>query len=350
MKLCACATGGPRPLHFDSVRRVAGAQRGGVLDARPAVLAQRGHLPGSAWLPVADPSDPGRDLPSTLLPPRGEPIAVIAADPDTARAIAAHLCARGYEAGYLDGPLPATALKPGLSGGALWRADAWLRRSADLLPPPGAGPIADLGGGSGRNSVWLARRGYRALVVDRLPDALDLARDRASRHRVTIETFRADLRRPGALRGRGPFAAALLIRFLLPQVLDELPELLLPDGIVILRCFHVPDPGASAMAPGIAPATELGRAPGAATRSAPTAATRSAAGPAPRAARSTAPGALPGHVPAGALPRPPRTRHGLPVPDLLVRFNRPRWELLLPPTAGVEGGHRLVGLVARLRG
>ena len=100
----------------------------------------------------------------------------------------------------------------------------------------------------------------------------------------------------------GPFAAVLLLRFLLEPLLAALPALLLPGGIVVLRGFHVPE-----------------KEPG--DRGAPD----------------------------GAPARGPRIRHGLPTLALQSQFDERRWELLRPPTEEVEGGRRWVGLVARVR-
>ncbi len=42
------------------------------------------------------------------------------------------------------------------------------------LPP--AGRILDIGGGAGRYTIWLARRGYKVVLADLSPDLLELAR------------------------------------------------------------------------------------------------------------------------------------------------------------------------------
>lgn len=44
------------------------------------------------------------------------------------------------------------------------------------LPP--AGRILDLGGGAGRYTIWLAKRGYRVLLADLSPNLLEVARDK----------------------------------------------------------------------------------------------------------------------------------------------------------------------------
>ena len=58
--------------------------------------------------------------------------------------------------------------------------------------PEGA-HVLDLGCGGGRDAVWLARRGYAVTAVDRLEDALDLARRLARLHDVSPAFLRRDL-------------------------------------------------------------------------------------------------------------------------------------------------------------
>ncbi len=59
---------------------------------------------------------------------------------------------------------------------------------ADLAP----GTAIDLGAGEGRNSVWLATKGWTVTAVDFSEVGLDKARRLASDHDVAIETVHAD--------------------------------------------------------------------------------------------------------------------------------------------------------------
>jgi SAM-dependent methyltransferase len=62
-----------------------------------------------------------------------------------------------------------------------------------------AGPIVELGAGSGRIAVELARHGHRVIALDASPAMLAQARRRARRAGVTIETVTGDLRDPPPL-------------------------------------------------------------------------------------------------------------------------------------------------------
>jgi SAM-dependent methyltransferase len=59
----------------------------------------------------------------------------------------------------------------------------------DRLDP---GTAIDLGAGEGRNTVWLARRGWQATAVDFSQVGLDKARQLAGEHGVEIATVCAD--------------------------------------------------------------------------------------------------------------------------------------------------------------
>jgi SAM-dependent methyltransferase len=61
------------------------------------------------------------------------------------------------------------------------------------------GPIIELGAGSGRIAVELARHGHRVIALDAAPAMLAEAELRARRYGVEIETVVGDLREPPAL-------------------------------------------------------------------------------------------------------------------------------------------------------
>jgi tellurite methyltransferase len=248
----------------DLPRLVAGApwRLGNLLDLRAAPAFAAGHLVGSASLPVEPAlAAAGQDLaaaladalPSIFLPPRHEALAVILEGAELAVAIADALTARG-RADVVPVMLPAGTWSPetewasGLSPRVLWRPPDFLERWASLLPPPAAGPVLDLGCGSGRAAVWLAQRGYRVTGIDHQPDALDLARRLAASQGVVVNLVNADLRQPSAWPA-GPWAAVMCFRYLQRDLLRALPERLVRGGVVIARTFrhvsgHVGNPRA----------------------------------------------------------------------------------------------------------
>ena len=226
---------------------------GNLLDLRDGPAFASAHLVGSASVPIepalavagqALTAVLADTLPSILLPPRHEALAVILAQADRATTVAEALAARGR--GEVvpvvlpvgpGGGLPDAVRGTGPSPRVLWRPPEFLARWAHLLPPPVAGPVLDVACGSGRAAVWLAQRGYRVTGIDHLPEALDLARRLAASQRVQVDLVRADLRQPDAWL-RGPWAVVVCFRYLQRDFLRALPDRLVPGGAVMVRTFR----------------------------------------------------------------------------------------------------------------
>ena len=222
-----------------------GLRRGFVLDVRPAPVFAAGHLRGAVCHPwpgdVGDP--PGAWLPSVFLPPRHEPLLVTAGDAATLAAVLADLRGRErpVEGLVLDAAVlsvcPPELLATGRAENVLWRPPPWLREHVGLLPPPALGPAVDLGCGSGRAAVWLARRGYDVTGMDHQPEALELGRRLAAASGCSCRFMAADLR-PASAWPPGPWALLLNFRFLLRDMLTEMAGRLRPGGIAVVRTFR----------------------------------------------------------------------------------------------------------------
>lgn len=229
----------PTPWH--EVLAWAAAAPDALLDVRSGAEAAAGHLPGSAGLPVPAGADPADHLPVYLLPPRHAPLLVLAADPAEAERVAVWLRERGRPHVVAAAPdwsaAPAGALAPGPPDGRLWRPPDWLAEHADLLPAPGAGPVLDLGSGSGRAAAWLCTRGHRVTAVDRHDDALAWARRLAADASGELTTLQADLT-DAAAWPPGPWAAALAFRFLHRPLVAALAGLVQPGGVAMIRTFR----------------------------------------------------------------------------------------------------------------
>ncbi len=216
---------------------------GHVLDLRSPDAFAAGHLPGAASFAIlsAGRDDLAEALPSVLLPPRRAPLLVCGDDADRVREIVAFLRDRGREAvdgALLDGTTAPSGLwVPGADSTPLWRPPRFLSDAASLLPPPGAGPVLDLGCGGGRAAVWLTLLGYDVTAVDHLEDALALARRLAQLHDAAPTFLRRDLGDPDQVPP-GPWSLVLSVRFLDRPLLQRLPDLLRPGGMVLLRTFR----------------------------------------------------------------------------------------------------------------
>ncbi|HPF69677.1 MAG TPA: methyltransferase domain-containing protein [Candidatus Krumholzibacteria bacterium] len=239
----------PEEITPDVLEALAGWRAGRILDVRPAAAFARQHLRGAVSLPLepcgADPGHFAAAIPSIFLPPRHEPLLVVASVRDVADGLAAHLRARGrtgVDALVQPGPdipLPAALTASGPSRDRLWSPPEWLSRHADLLPPPALGPALDLACGSGRAAVWLAAAGWRVTALDHQVEALDLGRRLAASASVAVDFAAADLRRPQDVPP-GPWALVVSIRFLERPLLARLGGLLMPGGVACLRTFRDP--------------------------------------------------------------------------------------------------------------
>ena len=106
----------------------------------------------------------------------------------------------------------------------------WLVANADLLPKP-AGQALDAAGGTGRNAVWLARRGWDVTIVDVSDVALSFATERAEAIHVELHTCLRDLRDEPL--PEGPWDLILLFHYLDQELFSALATALEPGGLLI---------------------------------------------------------------------------------------------------------------------
>ena len=94
------------------------------------------------------------------------------------------------------------------------------------------GRALDLGGGSGRNALALARRGLDVTLADISPVGLDLARAEAARAGVPLEAVALDLEldAPPA----GPWDLILQFHYLHRPLFARYPALLAPGGLLVV--------------------------------------------------------------------------------------------------------------------
>jgi len=218
---------------------------GNVLDIRDRVSFEQGHLCGAVSLPVPLDAESRKALsdalPAVLLPPRHEPLLIYSDAVAQAASVVDFLqrCGRErvYGAVLNEDIVPSRRWVPGVSEGALWRPPSYLAQHFPLLPPGNAGPVVDFGCGGGRAAVWLAERNYDVTAVDHLHDALEVAGRLARQCDVELRLLHRDLSKPAQVPA-GPWAVAMCFRYLQRDLLRRLPDLLLPQGLALVRTFR----------------------------------------------------------------------------------------------------------------
>lgn len=106
---------------------------------------------------------------------------------------------------------------------------SFLVEVADRLPA--AASILDVGGGSGRNAIWLAQQGHRVTVVDISAAGLGLATDAAEEAGVAITTVLGDL--DAAPLPSGPWDVVVDFHFIKRHLFPQFMDVLRPGGLLV---------------------------------------------------------------------------------------------------------------------
>ena len=92
------------------------------------------------------------------------------------------------------------------------------------------GRALDVAGGAGRNSLWLADRGWHPTLVDISPVAAGSVRESAQRRGVQIDTIVADL--TAEPLPAGPWDLILMVHYLQRDLFPRCIDCLAPRGIL----------------------------------------------------------------------------------------------------------------------
>jgi SAM-dependent methyltransferase len=106
----------------------------------------------------------------------------------------------------------------------------FLAALGDLLPRRGR--ALDVAGGSGRNALWLARRGLAVTLADVSDVALALASAAAGAEGLALATVRVDLEE--APLPAGPWDLVLCTYFLHRALFAAFPAALAPGGVLVV--------------------------------------------------------------------------------------------------------------------
>lgn len=139
----------------------------------------------------------------------------------------------------------------GSSSGPLFGAhpDARVLTLADTILEPPKNPILDLGAGTGRNALALARRGHPVDAVEITPKFAEMIADEASKERLSVRVLQQDVMKdPGVLRRD---YLMLIASEVVPdfrgtdelRALFELAADVLADGGLLVFNVHLVDQG-----------------------------------------------------------------------------------------------------------
>lgn len=96
---------------------------------------------------------------------------------------------------------------------------------------PRRGRAIDVGGGTGRHALWLARRGLEVTLADVSDVALGIAADAARREGLPLRTLQIDLE--AAPLPSGPWDVVVCTYFLHRPLFDAFPAALAPGGWLV---------------------------------------------------------------------------------------------------------------------
>ncbi|TMQ56443.1 MAG: rhodanese-like domain-containing protein [Candidatus Eisenbacteria bacterium] len=210
-----------------------------VLDVREEAAFREGHIAGSGHVPRSE-----LRLRRSELPPREQPLLVVAADGPEAAAAAAELNALGFASvAWLDAPL--AALEGGLAdqspAARLWRPAPFLEEMLPRIPRPRPDACAalDAAAGAGREAVYLALQGFQVEARDRDPEALARAAALAARHGVRITTAVTDLEDDAITLPPDRFQLVVCFRYLHRPLFRQLERTLAPGGFLVYETYRL---------------------------------------------------------------------------------------------------------------
>ncbi len=116
---------------------------------------------------------------------------------------------------------------------------------AKSLGPPGSAPVLDVGAGTGRNTLPLARAGHPTSAVELSPDLAKILRDDAKKERLHVELVEGDVLRAPLGLPASHFRLIVLCEVVshfrgvdeLRRLFERASELLSPGGLLAFSVF-----------------------------------------------------------------------------------------------------------------
>ncbi len=217
----------------------------GLIDLRNSDQFIKKHLKGSC-------SIPWERLPSSMheLPANHRPVAIMGSENQINDA-AKFLTSKGYQLinqfeiseEIWSSAIEFNLLEEGCHSTQLWQANPLLIEAIDEIEKRINGrEVLDLACGAGRDSVYLAKRGWNVTAIDYKQDALDRALHLADVNAVSIQTQRIDME-----SDTNPFAddialtadLVMVMRYLHRPLFSAIDRLVKPGGAIFYSTFMV---------------------------------------------------------------------------------------------------------------
>lgn len=211
-----------------------------LIDLRSCEQFRQLHVRGATSLPLTELRDRRHELPD-----RGARLYLLHdADMSDAQAL---LQDWGYELldtlqfdeSFLTQISDTISLESGTHTRQLWRPCPLLSRHIMTLENQCLTRCAlDVACGSGRDSLYLAQRGWQVTAVDVQQDAISRLRLSAERHHVSIDTICQNIERDLPAFGRECFDLIVVVRYLHRPLLPLFSQWLKRGGFLLYQQFH----------------------------------------------------------------------------------------------------------------
>jgi len=211
-----------------------------LIDLRSTDAYLRGHIAGATSLPYVELRMRRHELPD-----RGAAL-FICSDEGSADA---HAMLRDWGYDIVDAlPLDEWLLvdladhikiESGKLSLQLWQPNPLLPRVIDDIEKNVSTRCAlDLACGSGRDSLYLAQRGWQVMAIDVQHDALQRLRLSAERSQLSIDTLCQNIERDAPILARDSFDLIVVVRYLHRPLLPLITQWLKRGGYLIYQQFH----------------------------------------------------------------------------------------------------------------
>jgi SAM-dependent methyltransferase len=212
------------------------------IDLRPAEDFQQAHIKNTTSLPASRLASAMHELPD-----KDQVLQLIGTQHQLAEC-RAFLLDKGYT---ISREIEATEslwqwaeqqdlLEAGCHSVPLWQANPLLQGAIEEIEQATRGRSAiDLACGAGRDTVYLAQRGWQVTGVDIKADALARCQALAESAQVDVDTLQADIEARPEVLGDHTYDLIIVMRFLYRPLLKRLVKHLKPGGVLCYSTFMV---------------------------------------------------------------------------------------------------------------